>query len=245
MQLAIFDLDHTLVPMDTGDMWVRWLLRESERDPSDVLATIDRFTREYRAGTLRIEEFMDFQLRFLASFRRAFLDAALAEYVNCVVRPAIGDRARALIARHRDAGHRTVICTATYSFVTEPIARLLGVDALLASRPSVDAKGELTGTMTGPVTFAAGKVTALQEFLTQGPQPERLYFYSDSCADLPLFDFVEQHGGVNCVLNGESELVTIAHERGWAVGATFDAKDLERTERVRAALSGVKASDPL
>ena len=74
MRLAVFDLDHTLMPLDTGDMWVRWLVARSGTDPRPVASELERFAREYRAGVIDIDDFESFQMRFLSQFRR---DAAL------------------------------------------------------------------------------------------------------------------------------------------------------------------------
>lgn len=242
MRLALFDLDHTLVPLDTGELWVRWLLRESGRDAKAAVAHIERFTREYRAGALDIDEFMDWQLGFLASFKRKFLDAALRRYLDVVVRPNIPEKSRRLVARHRDAGDVTALCTATYSYVTEPVAEMLGIDVVLASRPAEDARGEFNGKVDGTVTFQKGKVVRLQEFLTErkaegAPDFDAYSFYSDSMADRPMFEFVESKGGKNFVVNGEPALVELARGRGWTVMSTFGEKELERIRRWQAVLA--------
>ncbi len=243
MQLAVFDLDHTLMPLDTGELWVRWLLRESGRDPRFAVSEIERFTREYRAGILDINEFVDFQLKFLASFKRSFLEKARAAYKETIVRPNVPESSRRLVQMHKDAGHVTAICTATYSFVTQTAADIFGVDALLATRPQEGPDGEFTGKIDGTASFGPGKVVWLKNFIrqqqeTMGRAFDRIWFYSDSMADRPLFEYVESKGGVNTVVNGEAKLIELAGSRGYFKITTFAESDLEFVRRIQQSLIG-------
>lgn len=243
MELAVFDLDHTLMPLDTGELWVRWLLRQSGRDPAFAVSEIERFTREYRAGTIDINEFVDFQLGFLASFKRRFLNEQLALYRKTILEPNVPAASRRLVDLHKNAGRMTAICTATYSFVTQAAADIFGVDVLLATKPEEDAKGEFTGRMASRVaSFSTGKVEWLKDFIesqkSQGRTFDRLWFYSDSMADFPLFEFVEKHKGVNTVVNGEAKLIELAKTRRWQITTTFTQKDLDYTKRLQQALIG-------
>lgn len=243
MQLAVFDLDHTLMPLDTGELWVRWLLRESGRNPSFAVSEIERFTREYRAGILDINDFVDFQLKFLASFKRAFLEKARASYKETIVRANVPDASRRLVQMHKDAGSMTAICTATYGFVTQTAAEIFAVDALLATRPQEDASGEFTGKIDGIASYGPGKVLWLKDYIGQyekrnGRTFDRIWFYSDSMADLPLFEYVESLGGVNTVVNGEEKLLELARARGYFTISTFGKKELAYVRRIQQALIG-------
>lgn len=243
MQLAVFDLDHTLMPLDTGELWVRWLLRESGRDPTFAVSEIERFTREYRAGVLDIDDFVNFQLKFLASFKRSFLEKARESYKETIVRPNVPDASCRLVQMHKDAGAMTAICTATYSFVTQTATDIFGVDALLATRPQEDASGEFTGKIEGIASYGPGKVLWLKDFIRQqeklNDRPfDRIWFYSDSMADRPLFEFVESSGGVNTVVNGEEKLLELARARGYFTISTFGESELAYVRRIQQSLIG-------
>lgn len=243
MQLAVFDLDHTLMPLDTGELWVRWLLRESGRDPAFAVSEIERFTREYRAGVLDIDEFVDFQLKFLASFKRSFLEKARQSYKETIVRSNVPESSRRLIRMHKDAGHVTAICTATYSFVTQTAADIFGVDALLATCPQEGPDGEFTGKIEGVASFGPGKVVWLKNFIRQqekrtGRSFDRIWFYSDSMADRPLFEYVQSTGGVNTVVNGEAKLLELAGKRHYFKITTFTESDLAYVRRIQKSLIG-------
>ena len=236
MKLAIFDLDHTLMPMDTGDAWVRFLVRESGIDAMPVFAQLDRFASEYHAQTLSIEEFEDFQMRFLARFPRGQLDAWRDKFVREWVLAHVPQRSVQLVAKHTVAGDVTALCSATYSYVTEPIAALFGIDEVLCTRPATDAAGTFLGYLAAPPTYREGKVHKVRDFVRaqakRGVVFEELVFYSDSLADMPLFEFVADNGGRCVAVNPSAALEEVARARAWPCMATFDKSDLERANAV-------------
>ncbi len=183
MKLAIFDLDHTLIPIDSSDLWIRWLTREAGLDPRDVAATLERLDREYNEGRLDIDEFMGFQLGMLARFPRRDLDRWRDSFVEQVIRPHVTRDAFDIVRAWHDAGAETMVCTATHSFVTRPISDLLGVDTLLASVPEEDEKGEFTGRMAAGPSYEEGKVKMVDEYIRAGRAAGRAYdgiaFFSD------------------------------------------------------------------
>ena len=216
MELALFDLDHTLLAGDSDYEWAQFLIERGVLDRERYEAQNDEFFREYRAGTLDIHEFLDFQLAPLARHPRGQLDAWHAEFMDAKVRPMIGPRARELVARHRDAGALCAIVTATNSFVTAPIAREFGVAHLVATEPEIRA-GSFTGKVAGIPCFRDGKVTRIEQWLAGIGQPlasfQRSWFYSDSHNDLPLLERVTRPVAVD----PDEPLRRVAESRGWPV----------------------------
>ncbi len=249
MKLAVFDLDHTLMPMDTGDVWVRWLAaRACAEQRREIFETLDRFARQYRAQTLDICEFEEFQMKFLASFSRRDLEEERSRYVEALVRPHVPDRALALVRSHKEAGDLTALCTATYSFAAQGAADLFGVDRVLATRPQENDAGEFTGKWLEPITYSEGKVAALKiliaEFEDKGETVESIAFYSDSCADLPLFEFAQQRTGSCTAVNPDAKLAQIARERGWRMIETYSEKFLRQTESDIAQIIAARENAP-
>ncbi|HBC69322.1 MAG TPA: HAD-IB family hydrolase [Sutterella sp.] len=232
MKLAIFDLDHTLMPMDTGDSWVRFLVKRSGRDPKPVHDKLDEFTRTYRAGVIDIDEFERFQMQFLASFRRSDLNRYMAEFIKIRILPNVPEAARALVNRHREAGDMTALCTATYTFVSRAVADVFGIDAVMAAQAEEGPDGEFTGRMVGSHAYREGKVVKVREFIEKsrrdGIRFDGFAFYSDSFNDRPLFEFVASLGGECVAVNPDATLRTIAAERGWKSIDTYDSEALER-----------------
>lgn len=214
MRLALFDLDNTLLAGDSDFEWAQYLIEQGVLDREVYEARNQAFYDQYKAGTLDIHEFLDFQLKPLARHPRAQLDAWHADYMARKVIPMVAPGAAALLDQHRD--HVRVIVTATNSFVTAPISRHLGVDHLIATEPE-ERDGQFTGKVAGTPSFKAGKVTRLEAWLaargkTWGDVAES-WFYSDSLNDLPLLAHVHHPVAVD----PDPTLKAHAETHGWPV----------------------------
>lgn len=194
MNLALFDLDHTLLPIDSDHEWGEFLVRIGAVDAAEFTRRNDEFFAQYQAGTLDPVEYLEFSLGTLAQFPRERLEALHRQFMAEVVLPAIRPEVVALLKQHQDAGDLLAIVTATNHFITKPIADALGVEHLLAAMPEYDAAGNVTGKLVGTPTLGAGKLTHTHAWLEKMGkelgQFERSYFYSDSHNDIPLMSVV-------------------------------------------------------
>ena len=181
--LALFDLDHTLLPIDSDYEWGQFLVREKVVDAGEHQRRNDAFFAQYNAGTLDPVEYLEFALGTLAAFDPAHLKDLQTQYMRDVIRPNIRPQAVDLLRKHQDAGDLVAIITATNAFVTTPIARELGVEHLIAARPELDERGHPTGKLAGTPTQGHGKVTHMHAWLDGLGRPfesfERSWFYSD------------------------------------------------------------------
>ena len=193
-KLALFDLDHTLLPLDSDYEWGQFLVRTGAVDADAFKRANDDFFAQYQASTLDPVEYLEFALGTLARFTRPELDAMHRQFMAEVIEPAILPQARALLQRHLDGGDLVAIITATNRFVTAPIAVALGVQHLIAAIPEEDEHGNLTGKLVGVPTSGAGKVTHTHAWLEKMGKPlgafESSHFYSDSHNDIPLLSVV-------------------------------------------------------
>ncbi|HYH42714.1 MAG TPA: HAD family hydrolase [Burkholderiales bacterium] len=214
MKLVLFDLDNTLLAGDSDFEWAQFLIEQGVLDREVYEARNQGFFDQYKAGTLDIYEFLDFQLKPLSRHPRAVLDAWRADFVQRKILPIIRDPARALVERHR--GDLCAVITATNSFVTAPIVRELGIDHLIATEPE-ERDGEFTGQVTDIPCFREGKVQRLDAWLeTQGQALgsfEQSWFYSDSHNDLPLLKRVTHPVAVD----PDESLRRHAEAQGWPV----------------------------
>jgi HAD superfamily hydrolase (TIGR01490 family) len=220
MQLALFDLDLTLLPIDTADTWSRHVVHRGGLDRRDYDARIREFARSYHAGTFDCEAYVRFQMELLALFPRASLDAWHAEFMEQSVRPHVRPEARALVERHRRQGDEPALVTGTNAYVVTPIAREFGIEHVLAVEPE-EAGGEFTGGWVGTHTCQAGKVSKVEQWLGGRGLDwagVRTVFYSDSINDLPLLERVTEP----VVTNGDARLAAIARERGWPTLQLFE-----------------------
>ena len=191
LNLALFDLDNTLLSGDSDFEWAQFLIGKGVLDREVYEARNDAFYAQYKDGTLDIHEFLDFQLKPLSRHPRRVLDAWHVAFMREKILPIVRPRGRELIARHR--ADLCAIVTATNSFVTAPIAREFGIEHLVATEPA-HFDGEFTGEITGTPCFREGKVKRLEEWLaarglTLGSFAQS-WFYSDSLNDLPLLSRV-------------------------------------------------------
>jgi HAD superfamily hydrolase (TIGR01490 family) len=212
MKLALFDLDNTLLAGDSDFEWAQFLIEQGVLDREVYEARNLEFYEQYKAGTLDIVEFLDFQLKPLARHPRAVLDAWHRDFMERKIRPIIRDSARALVKRH--AADLRVLITATNSFVTAPIAREFGIEHLIATEPE-EAGGQFTGGVTDIPCFREGKVQRLDAWLASRGLAlssfDESWFYSDSLNDLPLLERVTHPVAVD----PDETLRAYANERGW------------------------------
>lgn len=220
--LALFDLDHTLLPLDSDHEWGEFLARVGAVDGDAYRARNDAFFAQYNAGVLDPVEYLEFALGTLASFPRAELEALHARYMREVIEPAITPQALKLVREHQQAGDLVAIITATNHFITAPIAAAFGVEHHIAAMPQFDAAGNLTGRLAGTPTSGAGKITHMHAWLERLGQPfgsfGRSHFYSDSHNDIPLLSIVSHP----VATNPSAALAAHARAQGWPTIQLFN-----------------------
>lgn len=223
-QLALFDLDYTLLPCDSDYEWGQFLARIGVVDSEHYAKQNERFYQDYKDGTLDIHAFLRFALKPLSEHSRAQLkdwhDAFMKEVIHGqLLQPALD-----LVKRHQDAGDLCCVITATNSFVTRPIVESFGIEHLIATEPATidnDPLANYTGQVKGIPNFREGKVRNLHAWLTTQnlsfDQMPHSYFYSDSMNDLPLLEEVSNP----VATNPDERLRNEAHQRHWPILELF------------------------
>lgn len=213
-RLALFDLDNTLLAGDSDFEWAQFLIEQGVLDREVYEARNQAFYDQYKAGTLDIHAFLDFQLRPLSRHPRAQLEAWHREFMQRKIRPIVRRKARALLEKH--GGDLRAVITATNSFVTAPIVRELGIEHLIATEPE-EGGGEFTGAVHGVPCFREGKVVRLEAWLASRGTSlgafEKSWFYSDSLNDLPLLERVTHPVAVD----PDDTLRAHAARSGWPI----------------------------
>ena len=216
MHLALFDLDNTLLAGDSDYEWTQFLVTKGVLDRAAFEQKNTEFFEQYKAGTLNIYEFLDFQLQPLANNPRANLEAWHAEFMASCIRPIISRSARDLVQRHLDGGDLCAIVTATNCFVTGAIAREFGIPHLIGTIAAQHG-GQFTGKPRGTPSFREGKIPRVEEWLESmglwWGSFERSWFYSDSHNDLPLLARVSDPVAVD----PDPTLRAHAEQSGWTV----------------------------
>ena len=158
LRLALFDLDHTLLPLDSDYEWGEFTIRLGWNDPVEFARRNDEFYAHYQAGTLEVHDYVRFATEAVRLRGPEAAAAAHAQFMREVIAPAIRPQALDLIRQHQAVGDHVLIVTATNEFVTRPIAKALGVEELLAVQLARDAQGWYTGEIEGIPTMRQGKV---------------------------------------------------------------------------------------
>lgn len=213
MRLAIFDLDHTLLAGDSDHLWGEYMIEQGLVERDAYKRQNDRFYEHYKAGTLDIAAYTRFALEPLVRLGAGKLLPLRERFIAEVIEPIIAPAAPALLERHRIQGDVLLIITATNRFVTEPIARMLDVDELLATDPQ-QIDGRYTGAIAGTPCYREGKVARLAQWRAQQDEKySHTTFYSDSHNDLPLLRQVDQPVAVD----PDAELRGEAQRKGWPI----------------------------
>ena len=220
MKLALFDLDHTILPIDSDQSWGRFTTTLGWTDAVEFNRKNDAFYAHYQAGTLDIHDYVRFATEAFCTRPRDEAEAAHARFMREVIQPVIREEALALLNKHRVAGEQLVIITATNEFVTRPIAQAFGVDELIAVELVRDAQGWYSGEILGVPSLREGKVERLQQWLHQRGLDwgtVETTFYSDSSNDVPLLQRVNHP----VATNPDAKLKAFALEKGWPILELF------------------------
>ena len=221
MNLALFDLDHTLLPLDSDHAWGEFTISLGWVGAQEFKRANDAFYAQYKDGTLVAAEYVRFATRAIREQGATKSIAAHADFMRAVVQKGIKQSALDLVAQHRAAGDTLVLVTATNEFVTRPICEVFGIEHLIAVELEHDATGWYSGEILGTPSFREGKVARVEQWLAARGKSwadvERSTFYSDSMNDLPLLEKV--HTPV--ATNPDDTLRAIALERGWRILELF------------------------
>jgi HAD superfamily hydrolase (TIGR01490 family) len=223
-QLALFDLDHTLLPCDSDYEWGQFLARIGVVDSKHYAQQNERFYQDYKDGKLNIQEFLRFALKPLSEHSRAQLKEWHDAFMQEVITGQLRQQALDLVKRHQDAGDLCCVVTATNSFVTRPIVESFGIEHLVATEPATVGDqpfADFTGEVKGIPSFREGKIQRVHDWLTTQKlvldELPQSYFYSDSMNDLPLLEKVSNP----VATNPDARLRDEALKRHWPILELF------------------------
>ena len=222
MNLCLFDLDLTLLPIDSDHAWGEFVIGLGWVDAERFRAGNDAFYAQYKRGALDIAAYIAFASAPLREQSAAAVAEGHARFMREVIGPAIRPAATALVAKHRDLGDRLAIVTSTTDFITAPIAAVFGVETLIATRLERDPAGLFTGRIAGTPPLREGKVARVGHWLAETglgwDDFERISVYSDSPNDLPLLERATDPAAAN----PSPDLEALARERGWRIVRLFE-----------------------
>ena len=220
MNLALFDLDNTLLPIDSDYAWGEFTNQIGWNDPVAFKAKNDQFYADYLLGALDIHDYVRFATESVRLRGPEAAAKAHAQFMKETILPQIKPQALELVKAHQAAGDHVMIVTATNEFVTRPIAQAFGVQELIAVELARDSEGWITGEISGVPSFKEGKVLRVEQWLSvhqKNWQDVQITFYSDSINDLPLL----QQAQIPVAVNPDTRLRQLATDRGWRILQLF------------------------
>ena len=212
MSLAMFDLDNTLIGGDSDYLWGEYLCEEGIiSDPVSFQRMNEYFYLQYEIGKLDIYAWAEFSFKVFTEYSLDKLNDLRQNFIQQKIEPIFLEKAQRFINQHKENGDTVLVITASNTFITSPIAKIYGINHLLATEPEFK-DGRYTGKVSGIPCFQSGKIDNLMPWMDK--QNENLkgsYFYSDSHNDLPLLELVDNP----VAINGDPRLTAVANENGW------------------------------
>ena len=213
MKLALFDLDNTLLNIDSDHAWGEFLISEGLVDPVRHRQINDQFYEDYKAGKLDPIAYNEFVFEFLTQHSDEELKALHDRFMQTVIAPQMRPEGAKIIQAHLSLGHTVVGITATSDFITTPIFHAFGIHQIIATQAEyVD--GHYTGKVVGIPCYQTGKITRLESWLAMQEAPvEEAWAYSDSINDRALLEYATHPIAVN----PDDQLLALAQEKGWRI----------------------------
>ncbi len=196
MHVILFDMDKTLVDIDTVDAWLKFLFKRGYLSDEQLKLT-EKFNEDYDAGILDVDASYKFiiglvksisnqiSLNRLLEFRQDFFD-------ECIV-DKISNKGIKLVQEYRNKpDHTVVLITATIDFIAQPVFNFLAMDHLIATDTNIYEETNLSPVMYGIPSIGVGKLEKYHIWKEQqGIKAKSSVLYSDSINDLPLMSHVD------------------------------------------------------
>ena len=212
---ALFDMDRTLLRVDSARLYTRFRRDRGEASLIDALR-VGVWAAQYTLGVIDAPKVARKALEGFRGRAESWLEQSCTEWFPKYVLPELQQAGRQAVKRHRDAGDFVAIVTGATRYVAEPVAAELGIEHVICSELEIDVEGCFTGRIVEPLCYGSGKVERTSKVAErEGFRLEDAVFYSDSITDLPLLEFVK----APIVINPDRRLRKIAQQRGWPIEA--------------------------
>ncbi|WP_034913710.1 MULTISPECIES: HAD family hydrolase [Erwinia] len=213
MDLALFDLDETVISEDSTGLWLRWLVSQGFA-PAGLIDEEQALMTQYYQGTLRMEEYMAATLSPLAGMGTLTVTGWVRRFIQRDIVPRVYPSAHERMAWHHARGDKVMVVSASGEHLVVPIAQRLGAHGALAIGVEI-LDDRYSGQTYGTMTYKEGKVTRLNDWLAEQKDAayERTWAYSDSMNDLPMLE----HADHAFVINPAEPLHLVAQQRGWEI----------------------------
>ena len=196
--LAIFDLDNTILNGDSDYSWINFLIEKGFVDKDEYERKNKYFYDQYYQGKLNYDEWAEFALTTIKGKKPEEIEDILSKFLSEIIEPMINIYALKLLHDHTHNNDIMLLASATNSVIVEPIAKRLGFENIVSTE--VEIIDEIyTGKVLGIPALSEGKLIKVKEWMLQNSIEsfDNTSFYSDSINDLPLLAAVSKPVAVN------------------------------------------------
>jgi len=209
---AFFDLDGTLLTVNSGKLWMISERREGRLHRQHI-ATAVVFFAAYRIGMIDMRMAMRRALSTVEGLAEETIRDRTAAWYEREVKQHAAPGAWPVIAGHREQGHRLVLLTSSSPYEAGVACEHFGLEFPISMRYEVR-DGRFTGEVCQPMCYGAGKVALAERFAAEHDiDLDRSFFYSDSITDLPMLERV----GRPVAVDPDPRLRLAAWWRRWPV----------------------------
>lgn len=213
MAIAFFDLDKTLLSVNSASLWVRYALRHKLLRRRDALQAMAWLVR-YHMGAANVDAPLRRSIATLAGSNEADLRRQCEHFYQTELRGLYRPGGLAALDRHKQIGDMVVLLTSSTNYIADAVSDELKLATPLCTRLEVDSKGLFTGLPFEPLSYGTGKLCLAQNLARSLKTTlAACTFYSDSAADLPVFLAI----GKPIVINPDPLLKRYARRAGWPI----------------------------
>jgi HAD superfamily hydrolase (TIGR01490 family) len=210
---AFFDMDYTVLRIETGTAWMKYLYRRGELGPMG-LAQAAWWSALYKLAVLDLEALATRLVADLRGQSEAEMIAKAEIWHRSDVAHQVAPLALRAIQHHVERGDLIVMLTGSTQYAAEAVSHGLGIEHTLCSRLEVE-HGRFTGRLS-QMCFGRHKVPIAERFAAEHDVDlAASFFYSDSYNDLPMLSRV----GTAVAVNPDPRLRRHARQRGWRIEA--------------------------
>ena len=189
MSIAFFDLDRTLIDINSGTLWLK-SERRAGRIPLHFYYQASWWLFKYHLGMSNLESALLSAIYTLKGQSEAAMIERVSQFYHQEVRDKVRPEARTVIEQHRQLGDDCLLLTSASSYLSAHFLDALHLDGgAWNSFEVID--GHFTGKPLGSLCYGAGKVEYAEKAAKQrGVSLTQCSFYTDSYSDLPLLQKV-------------------------------------------------------
>jgi len=212
--LAIFDLDNTILNGDSDYSWINFLIDMEYVDKDEYERKNQYFYDKYYEGTLDYDEWAEFALSTIKGKKPNDLKGLITKFMSSVIEPMINVYALRLLHNHHHNNDVMLLASATNSVIVNPIAMRLGFENIVATDVEI-VDGVYSGKMKGIAALGEGKLHKVREWMLDNNfnNFNNVTFYSDSINDFPLLAEVSKPIAVN----PDNKLRKECERRAWKI----------------------------